>query len=117
MKTKHRWFCRQAGLFVSLFECKRCHSETRDPHDRLECKGPVFRVGDRVRRADLEPFEVDLLITKLRQASGTITRIIPDLGPEDVRPLPKCYQVLWTWPDGETCLADYNRLQIEAVDE
>lgn len=37
---KHQWICTKAGMFVSLFQCKKCNSETRDPHDRLEC-GPV----------------------------------------------------------------------------
>ena len=76
-----------------------------------------MKVGDSVRRAELEPFEVDLLITKLRQASGIITRIIPNLEASYRRNLPLCYEVLWTWPDGETCVAHYTRLQIEVIDE
>ena len=28
---KHEWFCSKAGMFVSLFECKKCRWETRDP--------------------------------------------------------------------------------------
>ena len=74
-----------------------------------------MKVGDKVRRADLEPFEVDLLITKLRKADGVIKRILPDAEATYRRNLPLCYEVLWTWPDGETCLAHYNERQIEVI--
>jgi hypothetical protein len=35
--TKHHWVCVKAGMFVSLFECKNCKQETRDPHDEETC--------------------------------------------------------------------------------
>lgn len=27
---KHEWFCR-AGMYVDLYECNKCHWDTRDP--------------------------------------------------------------------------------------
>lgn len=76
-----------------------------------------MKVGDSVRRAELAPFEVDLLHRKLRQAKGTIRRIMPDLKPSYRRNYPLCYEVLWTWPDGETCITHHHRFQIEVIDE
>jgi len=36
---KHHWICVKAGMFVSLFECKNCGKETRDPTDDESCLG------------------------------------------------------------------------------
>lgn len=36
---EHQWVCTGAGMFVSLFECKICKTETRNPYDDKTCPG------------------------------------------------------------------------------
>lgn len=65
-----------------------------------------FSEGAVVVRAPLRPFEVDLLVPKIRNAAGVVKRILPN----------KKIEVLWSWADNETCLAHYTSDQLEIVD-
>jgi len=67
-----------------------------------------YKVGDSVKRAELKPFEVDLLVTSLKTATGEIRQIHSEQH--------KNYEVLWTWPDGKTCVAHYSEDQIELAE-
>ena len=74
---------------------------------------PRFRVGMRAKRAVLRPFEVDTLVPKVHEAVGKVVRVwTEDIGRFVDGYLWK-YEVIWTWPNKETCLAHYEGYQLE----
>jgi len=65
-----------------------------------------FIVGNTVKRAELRPFELDLLVPKVSDALGEVKRAWTEDGEER-------YEVLWIWPNGESSLAHYKANEIE----
>lgn len=77
---------------------------------------PKFQEGDQVVRAELEPFELDFLVPKVRLATGHVKQVLLYTGPSRKRSDGYKYEVLWTWDDGETCLAHYHGYQLDPYD-
>lgn len=72
---------------------------------------PKFEIGSRVARAELEPMEVDMLLPKMRQAYGKVQRAWMK-SYRDRDGFYWMYEVLWNWPNGETCIGQYREHQL-----
>lgn len=71
-----------------------------------------MKIGTKVKRDSLEPFELDFLEPKLKSATGVITRSWV----KTVKNLEtKMYEVLWSWRNGESSIAHYTEHQISKI--
>ena len=72
-----------------------------------------FFVGQKVKRAKLRPFEIDFIVPKVYLATGQVHRIWT-INYKSNDGFYWRYEVIWLWPNGESCIGHYNETELTA---